>query len=81
MRWADVSERTESQSTWYMWRRAAAGRCRAADVDPADAEFMADSQVPWGVAVLDGKTSKPAWKTKPSWHLVATDDRMIPPPA
>ena len=53
----------------------------AADVDSADAEFMADSQVPWGVAALDGKISKPAWKTKPSWYLVATDDRMIPPPA
>ncbi|HEU4429229.1 MAG TPA: alpha/beta hydrolase [Myxococcota bacterium] len=53
----------------------------AADVDPAEAEFMADSQVPWGVAALDGKISKPAWKTKPSWYLVATDDRMIPPPA
>jgi len=53
----------------------------AADVDPEKAEFMAASQVPWGVAALDGKISQPAWKTKPSWYLVATDDRMIPPPA
>jgi len=53
----------------------------AADVGSAEAEFMADSQVPWGVAALDGKINKPAWKTKPSWYLVASDDRMIPPPA
>ena len=42
---------------------------------------MADSQVPWGVEALNGTISQPAWKTKPSWYLVATDDRMIPPPA
>ena len=53
----------------------------AADVDPEKAEFMADSQVPWGVEALSGTISQPAWKTKPSWYLVATDDRMIPPPA
>jgi pimeloyl-ACP methyl ester carboxylesterase len=53
----------------------------AADVDPERAAFMADSQVPWGVAALGGAISKPAWKTKPSWYLVATDDRMIPPDA
>ncbi len=42
---------------------------------------MADSQVPWGVEALSGTISEPAWKTKPSWYLVATDDKMIPPPA
>ena len=42
---------------------------------------MADSQVPWGVAALSGAVSEPAWKSKPSWYLVATDDQMIPPPA
>ena len=42
---------------------------------------MADSQVPWGVEALSGTISAPAWKNKPSWYLVATDDRMIPPPA
>ena len=42
---------------------------------------MADSQVPWGVEALDGAVTEPAWKSKPSWYLVATDDRMIPPPA
>ena len=53
----------------------------AADVDEAKAAFMADSQVPWGVEALGGTISEPAWKTRPSWYLVATDDKMIPPPA
>src|ERR1700675_1228935 len=53
----------------------------AADVDAERAAFMADSQVPWGVEALSGTISDPAWKTKPSWYLVVTEDKMIPPPA
>jgi len=53
----------------------------AADVDAEKAAFMADSQVPWGVEALSGKISEPAWKAKPSWYLIATDDKMIPPDA
>jgi pimeloyl-ACP methyl ester carboxylesterase len=53
----------------------------AADVDPTLARFMADSQVPWGLEALGGKVSTPAWKSKPSHYLVASDDHMIPPPA
>ena len=53
----------------------------AADVEPDLASFMADSQVPWGVDALSGAISEPAWKTKPSYYLVASDDQMIPPPA
>jgi pimeloyl-ACP methyl ester carboxylesterase len=53
----------------------------AADVAADKAAFMADSQVPWGVAALNGTITEPAWKTKPSWYLIATDDKMIPPPA
>jgi pimeloyl-ACP methyl ester carboxylesterase len=45
------------------------------------AVFMADSQVPWGVEALSGAISEPAWKNKPSWYLVATEDKMIPPAA
>jgi pimeloyl-ACP methyl ester carboxylesterase len=52
----------------------------AADLPPADAAFMADSQVPWGVDAAGGEVTEPAWRSKPSWYLVATDDRMIPPP-
>ena len=53
----------------------------AADVGADAAAFMVDSQVPWGVQALDGKISHPAWRTKPSWYLVAKEDRMIPPDA
>ena len=53
----------------------------AADVDPEKAAFMADSQVPWGVAALSGKISEPAWRAKPSWYLIATEDKAIPPDA
>lgn len=53
----------------------------AADVDADEAAFMADSQVPWGVEALAGAVTEPAWKTKPSYYLVATEDHMIPPPA
>ncbi|MFF7610232.1 alpha/beta fold hydrolase [Streptomyces parvulus] len=53
----------------------------AADLPAAQAAFLADSQVPWGVDALEGAVSEPAWRTKPAWYLVATDDRMIPPPA
>ena len=53
----------------------------AADVSADAAAFMADSQVPWGVEALNGAVTEPAWKAKPSWYLVAKDDRMIPPDA
>jgi len=53
----------------------------AADIPAEQAAFQADSQVPWGVDALGGTISEPAWRSKPSWYLVATDDRMIPPPA
>jgi pimeloyl-ACP methyl ester carboxylesterase len=50
----------------------------AGDVTPETAAFMADSQVPWGVNALGGTISEPAWRTKPSWYLLTTDDKMIP---
>src|SRR5258708_4805468 len=53
----------------------------AADVPQEKADFMANSQVPWGLVALNDAVTEPAWKTKPSWYLVATDDKMIPPPA
>lgn len=53
----------------------------AADVNADVASFMADSQVPWGVEALTGAVTDPAWKSKPSYYLVASDDRMIPPAA
>ncbi len=53
----------------------------AADLPPELAAFMADSQVPWGLEALNAAVSEAAWRSKPSWYLVSTDDRMIPPPA
>src|SRR5204863_10070683 len=53
----------------------------AGDLSAEQAAFMADSQVPWGVDALGGTISEPAWRTKPSWYLLTTQDRMIPPPA
>ena len=53
----------------------------AGDVDAEEAAFMADSQVPWGVDALGGTISEAAWRSKPSWYLLTTEDRMIPPPA
>ena len=53
----------------------------AADVEPEKAAFMADSQVPWGLEALAGVVTEPAWKTKPSWYLLVTEDKMIPLPA
>lgn len=53
----------------------------AADLDSELAAFMADAQVPWGIQAVTGEVSQPAWKSKPSWYLVPTEDKMIPPDA
>src|SRR5918992_695137 len=53
----------------------------AGDLSADEGAFMADSQVPWGVEALSGTISEAAWRSKPSWYLVATEDGMIPPPA
>jgi pimeloyl-ACP methyl ester carboxylesterase len=53
----------------------------AGDVPAEEAAFMADSQVPWGADALGGMITEPAWQTKPSWYLLTTEDKMIPPPA
>jgi pimeloyl-ACP methyl ester carboxylesterase len=53
----------------------------AGDVEPGEAAFMADSQVPWGIEALQGAVSEPAWKTKHSWYLLTAEDKMIPPDA
>jgi len=53
----------------------------AGDLPADQAAFMADSQVPWGVDAPAGTISEPAWRTKPAWYLITTEDKMIPPPA
>ena len=69
------------QDGYLLLDRAKFAASFAADVKPDAAGFMADAQVPWGLEALNGKISEPAWKTKPSWYLVTTEDRMIPPDA
>jgi pimeloyl-ACP methyl ester carboxylesterase len=53
----------------------------AGDLPADQAAFMADSQVPWGVDAPAGTISEPAWRTKPAWYLLTTEDKMIPPAA
>jgi pimeloyl-ACP methyl ester carboxylesterase len=69
------------QDGFLLLDRAKFAASFAADVDAPLAEFMAQSQVPWGLAALNGEVTEASWRTKPSWYLVATDDRMIPPAA
>lgn len=69
------------QNGFVFLDRARFAESFAADVAPAEAAFMADSQVPWGVNALSGAVTEPAWKGKRSWYLITTDDKMIPPPA
>jgi pimeloyl-ACP methyl ester carboxylesterase len=69
------------QNGFLFLDRATFADAFAADVTPAEAAFMADSQVPWGVSALTGAVTEPAWKSKRSWYLVTTEDKMIPPPA
>ncbi|HEX9526708.1 MAG TPA: alpha/beta hydrolase [Streptosporangiaceae bacterium] len=53
----------------------------AADLPADQAAFMADAQVPWNVAAPAGAITEASWRARPSWYLVTTEDRMIPPPA
>jgi pimeloyl-ACP methyl ester carboxylesterase len=53
----------------------------AADLPASLAAFMADAQVPSTVGALGGQVTDAAWRTRPSWYLVTTEDRMIPPAA
>ncbi len=69
------------QDGYLLLDRAKFAASFAGDVEAEKAAFMADSQVPWGLEALGGEVSQPAWKAKPSWYLIATDDKMIPPDA
>ena len=75
------SRRLPPEDGFLLLDRAKFAQAFAADVDAELAEFMADSQVPWGLEAAGGTISEPAWQSKPSWYLVTTEDRMIPPSA
>ena len=51
----------------------------AADISPAESHYMAISQVPISTDSFTHKVTSPAWKTKPTWYMVATADRSINP--
>ena len=69
------------QDGFFLLDKAAFPAAFAGDVDAEKAAFLADSQVPWGLEAVGGTISEPAWRTKPSWYLVVTEDKMIPPAA
>jgi len=69
------------QDGYLFLNRAKFPAAFAADVSLDAAAFMADSQVPWGVEAVGGTITEAAWRTKPSWYLVTTEDKMIPPDA
>jgi pimeloyl-ACP methyl ester carboxylesterase len=69
------------QNGFLMLDKARFAEAFAADVNPELTSFMANAQVPWGLEALNGVVAEPAWSTKQSWYLIATTDRMIPPPA
>ncbi len=52
-----------------------------ADLPAADAAFLADAQVPFATEAMNQPVTNPAWRSRPSWFLVATSDRMIAPSA
>ncbi len=51
----------------------------AGDTSDADAAFLRDSQVPINMAIFDARLTQAAWRRKPSWAIVATQDRAIAP--
>jgi pimeloyl-ACP methyl ester carboxylesterase len=66
----------------FLWiDRDGFAKAFAADVDPTEACVMAAVQKPLSVDSFTAKAGPPAWKTLPSWYMVATDDQMIPPQA
>jgi pimeloyl-ACP methyl ester carboxylesterase len=64
---------------WYDKAKFHRDFCPDLSVDQA--KFMADSQLPLGLASILAPMTSVAWKNKPVWYLVAKDDRMIPPDA
>jgi pimeloyl-ACP methyl ester carboxylesterase len=78
---APVAPLLPPQDGFLLLDRAKFAASFAADVDPARAAFMADAQVPWGVEAVAGTITQAAWRSKPSWYLIASGDRMIPPQA
>jgi len=78
---APVSPILPPQDGYLLLDKATFAASFAADLPKDKADFMANSQLPWGVGALEGAVTEAAWRNKPSWYLVAADDKMIPPEA
>jgi pimeloyl-ACP methyl ester carboxylesterase len=75
---ASKAFKADSSGNWWI-EQAHFAADFAADVAPAVSHFMAISQVPISTDSFTHKVTSPAWKTKPSWYMVATADRSINP--
>jgi pimeloyl-ACP methyl ester carboxylesterase len=75
---ASKAFKPDSSGNWWIQQEYFAADF-AADLPKDKAEFMAISQVPISTDAFTHKVTNPAWKTKPTWYMVATEDRSINP--
>jgi pimeloyl-ACP methyl ester carboxylesterase len=75
---ASKAFKPDSNGNWWIERDHFAADF-AADIPPAESHYMASSQVPISTDSFTHKVTNPAWKTKPTWYMVATADRSINP--
>ncbi|MGP0093751.1 MAG: alpha/beta fold hydrolase [Xanthobacteraceae bacterium] len=75
---ASKAFKSDSNGNWWIEQEHFAADF-AADLPKDQAEFMAISQVPISTDAFTHKVTNPAWKTKPTWYMVATEDRSINP--
>ena len=75
---ASKAFKPDSNGNWWI-EQAHFAADFSADLPPAKSEFMAISQVPISTDAFTHKVTNPAWKTKPTWYMVATADRSINP--
>ncbi len=75
---ASKAFKADSNGNWWIEQEHFAADF-AADLPKDQAEFMAISQVPISTDAFTHKVTNPAWKTRPTWYMVATEDRSINP--
>ncbi len=75
---ASTAFKSDANGNWWVEQEHFAADF-AADLPAEKAAFMAISQVPISTDAFTHKVTKPAWKTKPTWYMVATADRSINP--
>ena len=75
---ASKAFKPDSNGNWWIEQEHFAADF-AADLPKDQAQFMAISQVPISTDAFTHKVTNPAWKTKPTWYMVATEDRSINP--